>query len=291
MKARAIFESLQRIAAFEERVLVAFEQRHVRVHARALHAFERLRHERRVDTLRCGRLTHHEPERHHVVGHRQRVGVAQVDLVLARAVLVERVLDRDAHRLERLHRALAQVAGDVGSGEVEVRAVVEHLQRLRGVALGEVEELHLGRHVEREAPLAGPVEVALEHLAGVALERASRRGWRCRRTSGRPGRRGIDPRQQLEAVGIGPGQHVALLHPGEPVDRRSVEGHALGEGVLELGGGDGERLELAEDVGEPEPDEADTTLLHRPQHVVLLALHADSFPCRTTRNRTRWPSS
>ena len=57
-----------------------------------------------------GDLPHDEAERHHVVGHRQRVGVAQVDLVLARAVLVERVLDRDAHRLERVDRALAQVA-------------------------------------------------------------------------------------------------------------------------------------------------------------------------------------
>ena len=32
-----------------------------------------------------GDLLHDEPERHDVVGHRQRVGVAQVDLVLARA--------------------------------------------------------------------------------------------------------------------------------------------------------------------------------------------------------------
>ena len=45
-------------------------------------------------------LTDHA-ERHHVVGHRERVGVAEVDLVLARAELVEAVLDRDAHRFER----------------------------------------------------------------------------------------------------------------------------------------------------------------------------------------------
>ena len=49
--------------------------------------------------------------------------------------------------------------------------------------------------------------------------------------------------------------------------------HALLEGVLELGRGDGERLELAEHVGEPEPDQPDPALLDRAQHVVLLAFH------------------
>ena len=57
----------------------------------------------------------------------ERVGVAQVDLVLAGRVLVVAVLDRDAHRLERVDGALAQVGGDVGGGEVEVGGVVERL--------------------------------------------------------------------------------------------------------------------------------------------------------------------
>ena len=61
-------------------------------------------------------LLHDEPERHHVVGHRERVGVAQVDLVLARAELVEAVLDRDAHRLEREDRLLAQARSPCRAG-------------------------------------------------------------------------------------------------------------------------------------------------------------------------------
>ncbi len=43
----------------------------------------------------------------------------------------------------------------------------------------------------------------------------------------------------------------------KPSIERAVELHALGEGALELGGADGEALELAEDVGEPQPDEPD----------------------------------
>ena len=79
--------------------------------------------------VRGGDLAHDEPERHHAVGHRQGVGVAQVDLLLARRVLVEAVLDRDAHRLERADRLLAQRAGDVVRGEVEEAALVERLRR------------------------------------------------------------------------------------------------------------------------------------------------------------------
>ena len=87
-------------------------------------------------------------------------------------------------------------------------------------------------------------------------------------------RRRPGPGQQLEGLGVGHGQHVALLDPAEPVDGRAVEGHALLEGVLELGRGDVEVLGRAEHVGEPQLDEADAALLDGPQHVVLLAFHA-----------------
>ena len=53
------------------------------------------------------------------------VGVAEVDLVLARRVLVLGVLDRDAHVLEGEHGPLAQVDGEVGHGQLEVGAGVE----------------------------------------------------------------------------------------------------------------------------------------------------------------------
>ena len=48
-------------------------------------------------------LFHDEADGHDRVGHREGVGVAQVDLVLARGVLVLGVLDGDAHLLEGEH--------------------------------------------------------------------------------------------------------------------------------------------------------------------------------------------
>src|SRR5436190_582355 len=89
-----------------------------------------------------------DPERHHVVGHRERVGVTQVDLVLARTELVKAVLDGNAHGLERDDGLTAQVAHHVELREVEESRVVE---RRGGVVRLEDEELHLRRDVEREA--------------------------------------------------------------------------------------------------------------------------------------------
>ena len=97
------------VAGIVERVHVALEERQVRVHPRPERAGDRLGHERRVHAVVLRDFLGDQPERHHVVGHRERVGVAEVDLVLARTVLVERVLDRDAHRLEAEHGLLAQL--------------------------------------------------------------------------------------------------------------------------------------------------------------------------------------
>ena len=92
---------------------------------------QRFGHERGVYAEILRDLLHDETERHHVVGHGERVRVTQVDLVLARAELVEAVLDGDPHGLEREDRLLAQLAHHVHLGEVEVRRLVQGLGRAR----------------------------------------------------------------------------------------------------------------------------------------------------------------
>ena len=257
------------VARVVERVDVALEEREVRVQAGAERALDRLGHERGVHAELARDALHHHAERHHVVGHRQRVGVAQVDLVLARTVLVERVLDGDAHRLEREDRAAAELVGLVGVGEVEEAGVVER-DRIRGRL--EVEVLDLGAGEERVPVLARLLEVAAQHDAGVAVERLA--GERAD-VAEHAGDRGVvaPPGDDLERGGVGHGEHVRLLDPGVPLDRGAVEAHALLERALELGRRDGEALERAEHVGEPELDEAHAALLHGAQDVLELRDH------------------
>ena len=146
----------------------------------------------------------------------------------------------------------------------------------RRVGRLEDEELHLRRGVEGEALVAGALEVALEHVAGVALERLLREVLDVAEHAG-DGSVLASPRHDLEGARVGHREHVGFLHPAVALDGRPVEGHALLEGGLELGRGDGEALQGAQDVGEPEADESDTALFDRPQDVVELLLHASSL--------------
>src|SRR5262249_54050340 len=70
------------------------------------------------------------------------------------------------------------------------------------------------------------------------------------------------PGQDRERRGVGQRDHVRLLDRVEAGDRGAVEAHPALERVVELERVDREALELAEDVGEPEPDEAHVALLH-----------------------------
>ena len=135
----------------------------------AVLAEERLRHEGRVVAVPGGDLLHDQAVRDRVVGHRERVRVAHVDLVLRRPDLVVVVLDRDADRLERVDRVVAHLGGRVLRGHREVAALVD---RLRALVVLEEEVLELGPDVERvEAHALHPLERLAEDVAGIALVR------------------------------------------------------------------------------------------------------------------------
>ena len=95
----------------------------------------------------------------------------------------------------------------------------------------------------------------------------------------------VAPRQHLEGRRVGVRDHVGLVDPGEALDRRAVEAHALGERALELGRRDGDRLQEAQHVGEPHPHEADVALLDRPQHELGLLVHVASLPSTMLQQR------
>ncbi len=200
-------------------------------------------------------------------------------------VLVMRVLHRDAHLLQREHRVAPQVARVVEAREVEVAPTVEHLGALRVL---EVEEFQLGADVEDIAHLRRLLHRARQHVPRVSLEgRAVGRAdaaehARHRIVLGPPG-------QHLERGGVGERQHVGFLGAAEPLDAAAVEAHAVGEGVFQLAGNDGERLHGAQHVGEPEAHEVHVAALDGLQHEVLVRVegHDGSFLSQTAIIRDR----
>ena len=173
---------------------------------------------------------------------------------------------------------LRKRAGHVGGGQIEEPALVERHRRLALLRRREVEELDVGSDEEREAHArARPAGCA----AAPAADRprtACCRGCGCRRTPAPRWPFAIAPRQHLEGVGVGHGQHVALERSPEPVDRGAIERHPVLERVLQLGRADREALQAAEHVGEPQPDQPHPAFLDGVQDVVtLLFQHHGSF--------------
>ena len=118
-----------------------------------------------------------------VVGHRQRVGEAEVDLLLARPRLALRRLDAHPGGLHPVPD-LAQEGLVVGRREDVVVEDVRHRRRQPGVLLGvrllerlaEEIELELAAHHRRQAECRRPLHLRLQHLPRRRLRPASRRG-------------------------------------------------------------------------------------------------------------------
>ncbi len=206
-------------------------------------------------------------------------------------------LHRDAQRLQHRDRLAAEVVRDAGGHVVEVARLVHRHRLALGVeVLLEQVELDLRVGVEGEPGLCGFRQGPLEHEAGVL---------RCRLAIG--GEHVAEhPRGALAAVrSAAPGQrrkggrvradeHVGLDHPRQALDGRAVEADALGERGLQLRGSHGDRLQRAEHVGEPEPDEPDVALLDGAEHELLLTIHVvhgSRVPTQRHRAPRRLPTS
>ena len=239
------------------------EERLMDVHAAAVLAEDRLRHEGRVDAVLPGDLLDRGAVGHHLVGHHERLVVAQVDLVLARGHLVVAVLHADPHLLEGEDRLAAQVRRPVHGEAVEIAA---HVEELGGLVGGEIEELEFGTDIEGVALVVDLLQGPLQHIAGIALVGGAvgildvADHPRDRPVGGPPG-------DDLEGRGIGHGDHVALLDPAETRDGGAVEPHPLFHPLFQFVGGDAEDLLDPEDIGKPELDETDVFLLDDFQHI------------------------
>ena len=209
------------------------------------------------------------------VRHRQRIGVAQVDLVLARAsscwACSTGMPISSSISTERRRRSLVRSATERSKYEPVSSAPVRARGRRRR------SRSTRPRGTRRTcSPAARPARGCDAARAGGRLRTASHRGSDVTEDPG-DGRIVVVPRQQLEGLRVRPGQNVCLLDPAEAIDARSRRRSCPRPGVVQLGRGDVEPLGRAEDVGEPQLDEADTPLLDRPQYVVPLALHPESL--------------
>ena len=195
----------------------------MRVHAAAVLPEDRLRHERREQPELLRDVLHHEAERRDVVGGRQRVRIAEIDLVLPVRDLVVRRLHLEPHLLEHVDDRAPRVLAEIGRREIEVAAdVVRRRRRLARRARLEQEELGLHPRVHHEAHLRRPRDLPLEHGARIAGK------WRAVRQvdvadDARDAARFVAPRKDAERGQVGREQHVRLLDANEPFDRGAVE--------------------------------------------------------------------
>ena len=249
----------------EEGVVFAAKERLVYVHPGAVDAGDGLGHEGGVGSADLRQFLHHQPRRHHAVGHGQRVGVLQVNLVLAGGGLVMGILYRNVHLGQVQHGVAAQVAGRLAGKLVEVAAAV---QRLRFVGAFEVEVFQLGADVVGVAHAGQALQVALQHRPRVAIEGVAARTLDVAEHTGHGVLLGT-PGQEGEGVGVGKGAHIALVGAGVALDGGAVEADAFFHGVAQVGGIDGESLEVAENIGEPETHELDVGILGSLQNIVL----------------------
>ena len=279
-----------RVAVAGEQVLAVLPHRLVHVHARAVVADDRLRHERRGLAVGVRGVVDHVLHLLQPVGalHQRREAGADLalagvrDLVVVDLDLDAHLVEREAHRgadvlqrVDRRHRkvaalhrrAVAHVAAlellggrPGGLGREHLAVAARHVDR--PLDRVEDEELGLGAEVGDVAKAAGlqerlgtPGERARVALVTLAVGRLDD-------VAGDVERRLVHERVEDRGRRVGHQQHVGGLDALPAGDRRAVERVAGLELVgIEVLGGHRDVLLLAAGVGETEVDELDLGLL------------------------------
>ena len=155
-----------------ECISVPFKEGNMSVHAIARQILERFRHECRLHTVFHCNLLNDVAERHHVIRHSQRIGVAQIDFLLTRRIFVMGELHRDSHVFQHRDRFLAKAGCAVVDRLVKVTAIVRWHRRLSisSQALYE-EKLNLRVDERVEALVGKRLNLAAQHLAWICPRR------------------------------------------------------------------------------------------------------------------------
>ena len=238
-----------------EHVLAVLKEGHIRVHAAAVYAENRLRHEGGVQAVVLGEGLYHHAEGHDVVRRGERVGILEVYLVLAGGDLVVAGLYFKAHLLQGEAYVAAGGLAVVHRAEVEVSCLVAGLAGRLAVGVHlEEEKLALGADVEGIAHGSRALQHRLQHMARVADKgRAVGVIDVADEPRGAPAL-GL-PGQHHEGVRVGIEVLVALVDAGEALDGAAVYHDLVIQGLFQLPAADGNVLQLAENVGELHADE------------------------------------
>ncbi len=239
------------------------------VHAAPVDAFDRLGHERRDVAEAAGNVANHELEGGEIVGRGERIGVPEVDLMLAGRHFVMGRLHLEAHFDQLLHNDSPDLLAPVERTQVEVGGRIVGDGGRRSVRrLLEHEELGFAAGHHGKAELPRPFDLTLEGGAGTAGKGLLVRGEDVAEQPGHPAALiivGKDP----EGVEIRLEQHVGLLDPDESLDRGAVEHDLAVQGLLELAAGHLDVLVHAQDVGELQPQKIHAEALGQLEDVVL----------------------
>ena len=182
------------------------------------------------------------------------------------------IFDGNAHLLQREHRFAAQVGGVVERRQIEIAALVDGLGSL--VAL-EAEVFNRRANVHRIARSARAFERFHKNVARIT-GRGSAVGSKQIAEHVRHAIVARAPRQHLKRGRVGMHQHVGILQARQTLDGRAVETDALFKGRLDVGRRDGDVFQIAEDIGEPQSQEANVALFNLLDDILLGIDHVSS---------------
>ena len=177
------------------------------MHSRTLFVREWLRHETRDEAGLSCEFLDDVSCRHDVIGHGERIGVAQVNFVLSRSVLVLGVLHPDTHLLESQHGLTTQHTASVIGQEIKVTAVIDGNGSTRSLDVGEVEVLQFGSDVKRVSLVVCVTEDSPELLTRATFKDRTVGVDDVAKYSGDTFT-GLVPRQKLERGQVGSSENV-----------------------------------------------------------------------------------
>ncbi len=202
------------IIRVEKGIPFPLEQGLMGVHPAAVYPENGLGHEGGIDSILIGYLLDHDPVGHHVVGHGEGILKPQIDLMLGGGNFVVAILHLDPHGLQGQNRLPPQIPRGIEGREVEIPPLI---QCLRVLGRLKVEILELRPHVEGVSHPPQPLQIPLQDIPGIALVG---RPIGIQDVAEHPGHGLLlgPPGDELKGNGVRPGQHIALVDSGKPLD-------------------------------------------------------------------------